>query len=99
MLKRTFKHVQVAREGLYLCVYARVSLSARAYARVCARVRADDPDAAEDAGDAEGAHGADDDDGHVERAQRREGEGHHDEVEPGICACVCEGVGKDKMTE
>ena len=83
-----------SRVGLVQCIPCmRVSECMHECARVCnlacARdhvccVRADDPDAAEDAGDAEGAHGADDDDGHVERAQRREGEGHHDEVEPVI---------------
>ena len=71
-----------------MLVRVRASVCARMRARVTgcggACARADDPDAAEDAGDAEGAHGADDDDGHVERAQRREGEGHHDEVEPAI---------------
>ena len=38
--------------------------------------------AAEEAGDAECAHGADDGDGHIEGPQGDEGERDHDEVEP-----------------
>ena len=68
------------------CVRACVSACVRACVRSCVCVCVCDhrcaPYAQEEAGDAEGTHGANDGDGHVEGAQGHQGEEDHHKVEP-----------------